>query len=60
MKIKITNSKITVSGKTVIDNRGKEDVVLHNVIKCQCGHLLDERFPSELINKKCGDCGGVL
>ena len=33
---------------------------LNPVIKCQCGHLLDERFPSELINKKCGDCGGCL
>lgn len=31
MKIKISNSKITVAGKTVIDNRGKEDVVLHSV-----------------------------
>lgn len=34
MKIKISNSKITVAGKTVIDNRGKDDVVLHSVKTC--------------------------
>ena len=35
MKIKISNSKITVAGKTVIDNRGKEDVVLHSFYKAR-------------------------
>ena len=39
MKIKISNSKITVAGKTVIDNRGKEDVVLNSLVRfseCKC------------------------
>jgi len=38
----------------------KNNVVLDGVIKCQCIHEIEERFPSELINKKCNDCGGVL
>ena len=39
MRIKISNSKITVSDKTVIDNRGKEDVVLNSLVRfseCKC------------------------
>ena len=34
--------------------------VLDDLIKCRCIHEFNERFPSELINKKCNDCGGVL
>tara|TARA_R110000803_G_scaffold53291_1_gene109302 strand:- start:449 stop:634 length:186 start_codon:yes stop_codon:yes gene_type:complete len=33
---------------------------LFPVIKCRCIHEIEERFPSELINKKCNDFGGVL
>jgi len=38
----------------------KFKIVLDDVIKCLCNHHVEDRFPSELINKKCDDCGGVL
>ena len=36
------------------------ELPLNDVIKCRCIHDINERFPSELINKKCDDCNGVL
>jgi len=38
----------------------ENNVVLDDVIKCLCNHSIEERFPRELINKKCDDCDGVL
>lgn len=35
MKVKIKNSKITVAGKTILDNRGKEGVDLQSAV-CGC------------------------
>jgi hypothetical protein len=32
-------SKIKVAGKTIIDNRGKEDVVLHSVVCRLCDSI---------------------
>jgi hypothetical protein len=58
MKIKIKNSKIKVAGKTIIDNRGKEDVVLHSVVCILCDSI---KQAGDLINKpvECGKCGKV-
>ena len=36
------------------------DVVLDAVIKCQCNHKIEDRFPTELLMKECEDCNGVL
>ena len=58
MEIKIKNSKITVAGKTVVDNRGKEDVVLQNVSQQRellhklLQHISDE---DELIHNRTHD-----
>ena len=40
--------------------RKVNDVVLDDVIKCQCNHKIEDRFPTELIMKECEDCNGVL
>ena len=59
MSSKILNKAFfEMSAKAISKSLNKLN--LQPVIKCQCEHLLDERFPSELINKKCNDCGGVL
>ena len=34
--------------------------VLDDVIKCQCNHKIEDRFPTELLMKECEDCNGVL
>ena len=36
------------------------NVVLDDVIKCQCNHKIEDRFPTELLMKECEDCNGVL
>ena len=36
------------------------DVALDDVIKCQCNHKIEDRFPTELLMKECEDCNGVL
>mgnify|MGYP003631449564 CR=1 FL=1 len=36
------------------------NVVSDAVIKCLCNHPLKDLFPSELMSRKCDDCGGVL
>lgn len=42
-------------------NKACEELLnLFPVIKCQCIIEVNERFPSELINKKCDNCDGVL
>ena len=36
------------------------NVVSDDVIKCQCNHKIEDRFPTELLMKECEDCNGVL
>ena len=56
MKITIKNSKIIVAGETVLDNRGKNNIVLDSVVCSLCESIKD---CSEIINKPivCGKCG---
>ena len=56
MKITIKNSKITVAGKTVLDNRCKNNIVLDSVVCILCESIKD---CGEIINKpiSCGQCG---
>tara|TARA_R110000764_G_scaffold39905_1_gene89197 strand:+ start:2216 stop:2464 length:249 start_codon:yes stop_codon:yes gene_type:complete len=44
----------------VISELEVDNVVSDAVIKCLCNHPLKDLFPSELMSKKCDDCGGVL
>lgn len=47
----------------LIDKEALEEVndfILPDVIKCQCNHKIEDRFPTELLMKECEDCNGVL
>ena len=44
---------------TVIEHV-KNNFVSDDVIKCQCNHKIEDRFPTELLMKECEDCNGVL
>ena len=58
----ITKEEYEEAQKTVLDyeEQLKSNSFLDYVIKCLCNHPLKDRFPSELMSKKCDDCGGVL
>ena len=61
MKITIKNSKITVAGKTVLDNRGKNNIVLDSVIVTfVCPNGCDKGFIELEDNwKECKECAYI-
>ena len=59
--IKLTKGKVSGFVEKARKRRElKNNVVLNDVIKCQCNHKIEDRFPTELLMKECEDCNGVL
>ena len=53
LKIKHILMRFNHEDNYSLEDATKELLNLFPVIKCQCIHEIEERFPSELINKKC-------
>ena len=52
--------KLSKRASKVISELEVNNVVSDDVIKCQCNHKIEDRFPTELLMKECEDCNGVL